>query len=462
MKLNLTTVLFAIPFLLISTYSAVAIDAQIYRPLNPSQGGFSLYSGSAFVKNRFSMGLYYNFDKHPLEFGDASSNKIDDLVNDLHSANLVLTYELSKWVALNVDLPYHFLSDFEPIQSTVRTAEEIFGDVSVSLPVFLGCTAGQLCFKVIPQALFDSGEESDFVGLAKPAYGLDLAIDKTFKSTKFVFNAGYRSREEEQVFNLSLDDAVTLGLGLIQDIGKPNGFMLIGEIKAELANGEVEQETVNSPAEAFGGLRYLSCKKRMVANLGYSKGLNKGYGSPDYRIFAGLSYALGGKPQSGCEFMQPKNTQIEVLEPPVVVVKQEKSVKKEKIIFSKVKPVVIRLKKINFYSASDRIIPKSIATLIELRKILVANPEIKELSVEGHTDSAGSRSYNTNLSFKRAEAVHKILIAMRINPERLKVRGFGPDRPIADNSTEVGRAKNRRVEFVPTRVEGGSLKILIE
>ena len=70
------------------------------------------------------------------------------------------------------------------------------------------------------------------------------------------------------------------------------------------------------------------------------------------------------------------------------------------------------------------------------------------MSVEGHTDGLGPAEYNRGLSQRRSEAVRDYLIGKGVAPERLEAKGFGEDRPIASNSTNAGRAANRRVEFI--------------
>ena len=80
--------------------------------------------------------------------------------------------------------------------------------------------------------------------------------------------------------------------------------------------------------------------------------------------------------------------------------------------------------------------------------IMNAHKEILALEVQGHTDGAGLADQNRKLSQKRAEAVVKYLATKGVDPARLSAKGYGPDKPIADNKTAVGRAKNRRVEFI--------------
>jgi outer membrane protein OmpA-like peptidoglycan-associated protein len=69
------------------------------------------------------------------------------------------------------------------------------------------------------------------------------------------------------------------------------------------------------------------------------------------------------------------------------------------------------------------------------------------LTVSGHTDSTGARDYNYNLSNRRAQSVANYLATRGIDQNRLISQGMGPDRPIASNDNESGRAMNRRVEL---------------
>jgi len=77
---------------------------------------------------------------------------------------------------------------------------------------------------------------------------------------------------------------------------------------------------------------------------------------------------------------------------------------------------------------------------------LLAYPEIR-VEVAGHTDSKGSRALNVRLSQKRAESVRDYLVSKGIGAERLVAKGYGPDKPMATNDTDEGRAQNRRTEL---------------
>ena len=78
--------------------------------------------------------------------------------------------------------------------------------------------------------------------------------------------------------------------------------------------------------------------------------------------------------------------------------------------------------------------------------ILRRHSDLK-VEIAGHTDSKGSHEYNDALSQRRAEAVRRELVLHGIAPERLTARGYGEREPVADNATDEGRAKNRRVEL---------------
>jgi len=102
---------------------------------------------------------------------------------------------------------------------------------------------------------------------------------------------------------------------------------------------------------------------------------------------------------------------------------------------------------ITFDVAKSVIKPESAGELNRIVQLMKENPSLR-FSVEGHTDATGSASSNQTLSEARAEAVVARLVEMGIDRSRLSAKGLGQNNPIADNSTDEGRARNRRVEFV--------------
>ncbi len=94
------------------------------------------------------------------------------------------------------------------------------------------------------------------------------------------------------------------------------------------------------------------------------------------------------------------------------------------------------------------LLPASIPVVQSIADIMNAHPEFEKVSIEGHTDDRGKPKTNLDLSARRANAVMKWLASQGVSAARLESHGYGQTRPIADNDSEEGRAKNRRVQFV--------------
>lgn len=90
---------------------------------------------------------------------------------------------------------------------------------------------------------------------------------------------------------------------------------------------------------------------------------------------------------------------------------------------------------------------RSLPLLEEMAQLIVSRPDLGNIAIQGHTDARGSAKYNLKLSKDRAAAVRAFLVGKSVPEGRLSSDGFGSSRPIEDNKTEAGRAKNRRVEF---------------
>jgi OmpA-OmpF porin, OOP family len=102
---------------------------------------------------------------------------------------------------------------------------------------------------------------------------------------------------------------------------------------------------------------------------------------------------------------------------------------------------------INFKLNSAQLLKGSYPLLNRAVKVLKDYPDVR-LEIGGHSDNRGKADYNRDLSQKRADAVKDYLIKQGISADRLEAVGYGMDRPIASNKTQVGRSKNRRTEFI--------------
>ena len=113
---------------------------------------------------------------------------------------------------------------------------------------------------------------------------------------------------------------------------------------------------------------------------------------------------------------------------------------------------IVILKQIRFKfgesSVDQTIDPLSDDLLTEVRDVILQHPEIEVIEVQGHADDVGTADFNQKLSKARADAVAKWLVRKGIDKKRLVARGYGANHPVAPNTTDEGRQRNRRVQFV--------------
>jgi K(+)-stimulated pyrophosphate-energized sodium pump len=103
-----------------------------------------------------------------------------------------------------------------------------------------------------------------------------------------------------------------------------------------------------------------------------------------------------------------------------------------------------------FDTGSATLQPQSQDQLQSVAAILKAYPNV-HMRIGGYTDNTGSPDANVRLSQDRANNVMAELVRLGISPDRLEAKGYGPDHPVADNSTEEGRAQNRRISMLVTQ-----------
>jgi outer membrane protein OmpA-like peptidoglycan-associated protein len=109
----------------------------------------------------------------------------------------------------------------------------------------------------------------------------------------------------------------------------------------------------------------------------------------------------------------------------------------------------VRIRKQIFFKLnSAEISEKSNDLLSEIADVLLRNPQVKLVEIQGHTDSTGNADVNQALSQSRADAVRAWLVAAGVDASRLMSKGYGPSRPLEPNLTERARARNRRVQFI--------------
>ncbi|MBI5404095.1 MAG: OmpA family protein [Ignavibacteriae bacterium] len=127
-------------------------------------------------------------------------------------------------------------------------------------------------------------------------------------------------------------------------------------------------------------------------------------------------------------------------------IKYDIALKEKTIVEAVEEPEVITLDNIYFDFGKSDIKKESYPELDKIVRLLFENSGIR-IEIFAHTDNVGSDDYNLKLSQSRAESVLSYLVSNGIQESRLTAKGFGSSKPVADNNTEQGRQKNRRVEF---------------
>jgi len=126
---------------------------------------------------------------------------------------------------------------------------------------------------------------------------------------------------------------------------------------------------------------------------------------------------------------------VEPTTPEIIEVDQQKRIEE-----------LVTVQPITFDAGTYALTEEAKRVLDEIAMLLAGQPQVS-LLISGHTDDSGQSAFNLKLSQDRADAVKAYLVSRGIDATRLFTQGLGETRPVAENATEEGREKNRRVEF---------------
>ncbi len=128
-------------------------------------------------------------------------------------------------------------------------------------------------------------------------------------------------------------------------------------------------------------------------------------------------------------------------------VKEYQEIKRDLYLVPIQKDEEIILNNIFFHRGKAELLPASYPELDRIVEQMKQNPKMR-IEIQGHTNNIGDRQKLIDLSERRAKAVKQYLVDHGIDESRIETKGYGPDKPIADNSTAAGRQKNQRVSFI--------------
>lgn len=275
-----------------------------------------------------------------------------------------------------------------------------------------------------------------------PNYNLELAADTTISRIALGANVGRRWRKPGTPIEA---DITPLGDQWIASAAASYLFTSIDTkvIFEIFGSNPVKQEDensnrLNSSREALLGLKY-DFTTHLAGHIGGGTELQHGRSSPDWRIYAGINWAMGptfAKPKEAAVVRTNTATPVQFDKrdpfagPPKAL---------EKIIIHDV---------LFEFDSDTLVLTGADNTLRRLVDYLNEKPAYTRLTIEGHTDSIGSDEYNLKLSRRRADTIRNWLIAKyKLDPRKVSSFGKGERNPIADNGNYQGRQLNRRVEF---------------
>lgn len=203
--------------------------------------------------------------------------------------------------------------------------------------------------------------------------------------------------------------------------------------RAELSTAEAE---ASSSARDVSGL-----KSDLKASESKATGLSSALATSKSDLRSSQTAADGLQTQLDVERQARKDAETR-LTSTLLAMQDLKSVKEEP------RGLVITLSgAVLFASGQSLLLPAAKSALNNVVDALKGSPD-RRIVIEGHTDSQGTRASNVELSQRRGDSVRLYLITRGVAADRIAATGFGPDRPLADNTTTEGRANNRRVEIV--------------
>ncbi len=331
----------------------------------------------------------------------------------------------------------------------------------------------------LPTGRSDSLQGGDFRA------GPRVIADAVFGDLRFGTNLDYQYRPGGAHDNLQVND--TIGWSLFGEFQVHETTSITAELFGRLTPASGFDAT-HSPTELMAGAKSQLDPVFLVGGAGV--GLVNGYGTPDWRGFIGVGVPVGAEQpralpaptdaqcapetvDADCPPVQPDcsdGTLVEYATDCIDGVCQYEETEtpcQEGYICGRdagvdaciPDPDIDRVRvtedddqieltdRVLFGVNSDEIDPDSEPLLDDVVEVLEDNPHLTHIRIEGHTDAAGARDHNLDLSQRRAESVMDYLVDSGIDADRLSAEGLGPDEPIATNETDEGRRQNRRVEF---------------
>lgn len=443
------------------------------------------------------------------------SEKLGDLLPFRIDAHLIGAFTLNKHLELAADVPFtlHQGDGFQLLrdQGVLEPGVSSAGMGNIRLLGRIDPLAHALpggIFGVFTAELsMPTGDGKSFLGDHGWMVAPGVALERPFGPLRVLANVGARLRLETQYLNLYVGNQLTAGLGAV--LALPPFWKLRDPhliVETNLATPLSRpftfsnSDSLRTAWDALVGLR-AAVSPKWTAELDAGRGVTvqSGYGREAFRVIGAIRYTFGGRgagpyapvdavgpdlespdrdhdgvpnekdicPDSagpaeldGCPDEDGDQIADNVDKCPKEFGPAENDGCPESGPQVELQSDRIRIRgNILFETGEAKIQRQSYPLLDQVYALMVKHPEIGLVRVDGHTDNRGARSYNVDLSARRARAVVVYLVKKGIEEKRLRAKGFGFDRPLASNDTPLGRAKNRRVEFTLVRPDAPGAEV---
>ncbi|TNE49723.1 MAG: hypothetical protein EP343_10655 [Deltaproteobacteria bacterium] len=284
---------------------ATGIQLQQFRPWMDPEGLFQNESGAGLGQWNFKVGLFLNYAKDPLILRVIRSDRPlsperIDIMQHQFAADVVAGIGFLNWLDLEVSIPITFyqlgtIPSNGAITSNLHNRNmegAYFSDIRIALKFQALREKKHWLNMAIKLYLgVPSGNADSFNGEGDVSFGAGLLLNKKFSIVNVAFNLGYRYLPRTQFVNLVISHELTYGLGLGVEAIKKR-LDIIGEIAGgtQLVEGVSENA---APFEFLVGARVypLRNSKNLALSLGMGFPILPGYGTPQFRVFLGITYA---------------------------------------------------------------------------------------------------------------------------------------------------------------------------
>ncbi len=431
-------------------------DTQNFNPTTNGLDFVTVQSSETLQPGILNFGLFFNYASGTLAYSrDLPGVTVGDKPGDrILGMDLSFGLGLAPNWDVGVSLPAVLSQELDRTQGVARYDSNGFTELKLNSKYrILGDASGGLA--AVVSANFNFIKDNPFTGSSPgPTLNFEVAADTTLAEKYSVgFNVGYRKRNPgAPVSTFPFAPFKDQWIASIAGSYLVSAWdtKLITEIFASRPTESVsyDQDRSQSTLEGLLGLKH-DMTSALAVHAGAGSQLTRSVGSPEWRVYVGLNYAMG--PIFGHSPAQSLERVIEP-RPQAIAAETDPEALPGKPAASPVTREVVRITaELLFEFDSAELKPEARLALDQLVGSLEKD-NFKSMKIEGHTDSVGKASYNLRLSQRRADSVRDYLQkTYHLDSQKIKAVGYGQTVPIADNGNFQGRKANRRVEFVIER-----------